>query len=311
MAECMLQRPHSGSTSVRRSDYMSKRNKHIGIITVFVLPALLFYGTFNVVGIVRTFIYSFMDWKGISANRTFTGFGNYIELFGDSLFWNAMRNNVILVIVSVAIQLPGALLLALLINQELKGTRFFRTVFFMPMLLSTVATGIMWILFYDPYFGLIASLMQKLGLKSIAFLEGRSSMPSILFVICWQFIPFYMIILKAGLTNIPTDIYEAARIDGANGKQCFWKITLPLLVPTLRSAAVLQLVGSLKYFDLFYVMMGGAPNRATELMATYMYKKGFTEFRMGYASAIAASMFILCFAIACMFLYITRDKEAA
>lgn len=131
MAECMLQRPHSGSFSVRRSDYMSKQNKHIGIITLFVLPALLFYGTFNVVGIVRTFIYSFMDWKGISANRTFAGFGNYIELFGDSLFWNAMGNNVILVIVSVAIQLPGALLLALLINQELKGTRFFRTVFFL------------------------------------------------------------------------------------------------------------------------------------------------------------------------------------
>ena len=262
-------------------------------------------------GIVRTFFYSFMDWKGISANRTFIGLGNYIELFGDSFFWNAMKNNVILVIVSVAIQLPGALLLALLINQELKGTRFFRTVFFMPMLLSTVATGIMWILFYDPYFGLMANLMQKLGMKSIAFLEGSSSMPSIMFVICWQFIPFYMIILKAGLTNISADIYEAAKIDGANGNQCFWRITLPLLMPTLRSAAVLQLVGSLKYFDLFYVMMGGAPNKATELMATYMYKKGFTEFRMGYASTIAASMFILCFAIACIFLYITRNKEAA
>lgn len=136
-------------------------------------------------------------------------------------------------------------------------------------------------------------------------------MPSIMFVICWQFIPFYMIILKAGLTNISADIYEAAKIDGANGNQCFWRITLPLLMPTLRSAAVLQLVGSLKYFDLFYVMMGGAPNKATELMATYMYKKGFTEFRMGYASTIAASMFILCFAIACIFLYITRNKEAA
>ena len=252
---------------------MTRRNKHIGIIALFVLPALFFYGTFNVVGIVRTFFYSFMDWKGISANRTFIGLGNYIELFGDS--------------------------------------RFFRTVFFMPMLLSTVATGIMWILFYDPYFGLMANLMQKLGMKSIAFLEGSSSMPSIMFVICWQFIPIYMIILKAGLTNISADIYEAAKIDGANGNQCFWRITLPLLMPTLRSAAVLQLVGSLKYFDLFYVMMGGAPNKATELMATYMYKKGFTEFRMGYASTIAASMFILCFAIACIFLYITRNKEAA
>lgn len=290
---------------------MTKNYKRIGIILLFVLPALLFYGTFNVVGIVRTFFYSFMDWKGISASRTFIGLGNYIELLSDSFFWNAMKNNVMLVIVSIGIQLPGALLLALLINQELKGVRFFRTVFFIPMLLSTVATGIMWILFYDPYFGLMAGLMQKLGFTSIAFLEGDSAMASILFVICWQFIPFYMIILKAGLTNVPSDIYEAAKIDGADSYQCFWKVTLPLLMPTLRSAAVLQLVGSLKYFDLFYVMMGGAPNKNTELMATYMYKKGFTEFRMGYASTIAASMFILCFVIACVFLYMTRNKEEA
>ncbi|MFR3753770.1 MAG: carbohydrate ABC transporter permease [Enterocloster sp.] len=208
---------------------MTRRNKHIGIIALFVLPALFFYGTFNVVGIVRTFFYSFMDWKGISANRTFIGLGNYIELFGDSFFWNAMKNNVILVIVSVAIQLPGALLLALLINQELKGTRFFRTVFFMPMLLSTVATGIMWILFYDPYFGLMANLMQKLGMKSIAFLE---EVPLCL-PLCSSYAgssSLYMIILKAGLTNISADIYEAAKIDGANGNQCFWRITLPLLM---------------------------------------------------------------------------------
>jgi ABC-type sugar transport systems, permease components len=281
----------------------------IGLILFLVVPALLFYGTFNLVGIIRTFYYSTMDWKGISVNKTFIGLGNYVELFGDKYFWNAMKNNLILVATSIFIQLPGAIGLALLLNTKVKGMKIFRTIFFMPMLLSTVATGIMWILFYDPNFGLLAKLLKALHIATpAAFLQGDAALPSILFVICWQFIPFYMIIVKAGMTNIPEATYEAARIDGANAWHSFWKITLPLLVPTLRSAAILQLVGSLKYFDLFYVMMGGAPNESTELMATYMYKKGFTEFRMGYASAVAGTMFLICLILACVFLFVTSRK---
>ncbi len=276
---------------------------------LFVLPALFFYGTFNLFGIARTFYYSAMDWKGISANKVFVGLSNYVAVAKDMNFWNALKNNLILVMASMFIQMPGALLLALLINSKLKFTKFFRTVFFMPMLLSTVATGIMWILFYDPNFGLMAKIIRALGLKfSTAFLQGSTAMPAILFVICWQFIPYYMIIFKAGLSNVPEELYEAAKIDGANTWQCFTNITLPMIIPTMRTSAVLQLVGSLKYFDLFYVMMGGAPNTSTELMATYMYKKGFTEFQMGYASTIAAYMFLICFIFACCFLYATSRK---
>ena len=293
-----------------------ERRKRVGgstklsLVLLFVFPALFFYGIFNLFGIVRTFYYSTMEWKGISANMTFLGLQNYIAVAQDPQFWNALKNNLILVLVSTFIQMPGALLLALLINANLKGTKFFRTVFFMPMLLSTVATGIMWILFYDPNFGLLSKLVKALGIPmSTAFLEGDTALPSILAVICWQFIPFYMILLKAGLTNVPEELYESAKIDGANSWNCFASITMPLLMPTIRTSAVLQLVGSLKYFDLFYVMMGGAPNASTELMATYMYKKDFTEFQMGYASAIAAYMFIICFAFACIFLYVTGKGE--
>ncbi len=293
-----------------RSQVSARKIKNTALILLFVLPALLFYGTFNLFGIARTFYYSAMDWKGISANRIFIGFANYAEVLQDGNFWNALKNNMILVVVSLFVQMPGALLLALLINSKIRFTKFFRTVFFMPMLLSTVATGIMWILFYDPNFGLLAKVIKFLGLPiSTAFLQGSSAMPSILFVICWQFIPYYMIIFKAGLSNVPEELYEAAKIDGASTWECFKYITLPMIVPTMRTSAVLQLVGSLKYFDLFYVMMGGAPNTNTELMATYMYKKGFTEFRMGYASAIAACMFIVCFGFACIFLYGTSRKE--
>ncbi len=292
------------------NDYAAtKKLKKTGLVLLFVLPALFFYGTFNLFGIARTFYYSAMDWKGISANKVFVGLSNYVAVAKDMNFWNALKNNLILVMASMFIQMPGALLLALLINSKLKFTKFFRTVFFMPMLLSTVATGIMWILFYDPNFGLMAKIIRALGLKfSTAFLQGSTAMPAILFVICWQFIPYYMIIFKAGLSNVPEELYEAAKIDGANTWQCFTNITLPMIIPTMRTSAVLQLVGSLKYFDLFYVMMGGAPNTSTELMATYMYKKGFTEFQMGYASTIAAYMFLICFIFACCFLYATSRK---
>lgn len=287
----------------------TKKLKKTGLVLLFVLPALFFYGTFNLFGIARTFYYSAMDWKGISANKVFVGLSNYVAVAKDMNFWNSLKNNLILVMASMFIQMPGALLLALLINSKLKFTKFFRTVFFMPMLLSTVATGIMWILFYDPNFGLMAKIIRALGLKfSTAFLQGSTAMPAILFVICWQFIPYYMIIFKAGLSNVPEELYEAAKIDGANTWQCFTNITLPMIIPTMRTSAVLQLVGSLKYFDLFYVMMGGAPNTSTELMATYMYKKGFTEFQMGYASTIAAYMFLICFIFACCFLYATSRK---
>jgi raffinose/stachyose/melibiose transport system permease protein len=294
---------------VNNDSAATKKLKKTGLVLLFVLPALFFYGTFNLFGIARTFYYSAMDWKGISANKVFVGLSNYVAVAKDMNFWNALKNNLILVMASMFIQMPGALLLALLINSKLKFTKFFRTVFFMPMLLSTVATGIMWILFYDPNFGLMAKIIRALGLKfSTAFLQGSTAMPAILFVICWQFIPYYMIIFKAGLSNVPEELYEAAKIDGANTWQCFTNITLPMIIPTMRTSAVLQLVGSLKYFDLFYVMMGGAPNTSTELMATYMYKKGFTEFQMGYASTIAAYMFLICFIFACCFLYATSRK---
>ncbi len=288
-----------------------KANKWL-LVLLFILPALFFYGIFNLFGIVRTFYFSTLDWRGISANKIFIGLDNFLEVAQDTMFWSAFKNNLILVFVSVFIQIPCALGLALLINSKIRGTRFFRTAFFMPMLLSTVATGIMWILFYDPNFGPLAQIIKGLGLPiSTAFLQGTSALPAIMAVICWQYIPYYMIILKAGLTNIPEELYDAAKIDGANSWHCFTDITIPLIIPTVRLSAVLQLVGSLKYFDLFYVMMGGAPNQYTELMATYMYKKGFTEFRMGYASAIAACMFVICFVFSCVFLAVTQRKEKA
>ncbi len=282
-------------------------------IFLFLLPALLVYGTYNVYGIFRTFYYSFMKWSGLSPKMTFIGLKNYINLVTDINIWLALKNNLILVVVSIVFQLSFGLILALIVNSRIRGAKFFRTVYFMPMLLSTVATGIIWLLMFDPYYGLINHMFTAMGFKSLENMawigNPKSAMPAVLFVVCWQYIPQYMILLRAGLTNIADEINEAATIDGANKLQLFKSITLPLLAPTLKTSAILSLVGSLKYFDLVYVMTGGGPNGATEVMATYMYKNGFESSNMGYASSVAAFMFIVSLTMVLLFQFGTRRKE--
>ncbi len=272
-----------------------RRRKNALLALVFLLPALVIYGLFNGYSVVMTLVYSLMNWTGISQNMVFIGLQNYQKLLQPgSEIWRALGNNLLLVVVSLAVQLPFGLILALIINAKIRGMRFFRTVFFMPMLLSTVATGILWNLMYDPNFGLINQTLKMAGLGTLArpwIGTPQSAIWAVIFVICWQYTPQYMILLRAGLTGISEDLYEAARIDGATGWRQFWSITLPLLSGTIKTSATLSIVGSLKYFDLIYVLTGG--NQRTDVMATYMYKRGFQEFNMGYASSVAGFMFFI------------------
>ena len=271
------------------------------------------YGIYVLYGIANTFYYSTLDWSGIgpAANAVKVGFANYRRLFADEYFRHAIGNNLLLVLVSVVFQLGFGMVLALIINTNKKGTRFFRTVYFMPLLLSTVATGILWQLMLDPYSGLFNGILNIFSPDNrLSWLGSeRVVMFAVLFVICWQYIPQYMILLRAGMSNIPEEIYEAATIDGASPWQQFWRLTLPLLSGTLKTSAVLSIVGSLKYFDLIWIMTGGGPNGYSELMATYMYKKAFNQDQMGYASAIAACMVFISFGVIILFQFMTRTRD--
>ena len=282
-------------------------------VFLFLLPALAVYGTYTLYGIVKTFQYSTLNWSGVgpASKAASVGFANFARLMRDGNFWHALQNNLLLVVVSVVFQLGLGMVLALIINTGLKGVRFFRAVYFMPLLLSTVATGILWQLLYDPYSGLFNGILNFISPNERLSWLGSEKvvMFAVLFVICWQYIPQYMILLRAGLTNIPEEIYEAATIDGASKWQQFWLMTLPLLSGTIKTSAVLSIVGSLKYFDLFWIMTGGGPNGYSELMATYMYKKAFQEDMMGYASAIAACMVIISFIVIVIVQLMTRSRE--
>jgi raffinose/stachyose/melibiose transport system permease protein len=280
---------------------------------LFVLPALLIYFFYFVYPIPVSGYYSLFRWNGISPYKQYLGFGNWIRLARDELFWKSFTNNLILVVASIVIQLPMGLALGLLVSSRLKGVRVFKLLYFIPMMLSAVAIGITWKVVYEPNYGLLNAALRIIGLGALArgwLGEPALALAAVIATICWEFIPFYMVIFAAALAGVSQELIEAAYIDGASPSVTFFRITLPLLKGTIRTAAILSLTGSLKYFGLIYVMTEGGPNHATELLATYMYKQAFTNFSMGYGSTVAVFMFLISFLLTVAVLRMGR-KEAA
>ena len=273
----------------------TKKNISDGIcIAVFLFPVLFFLAVYLLYPIIATFINSLHQWNGISAEKTFLGLANWIKLIRDSNFWKAALNNVKIMVLSLVIQMPIGILLATYLDAVGKKGNAFKAIWFLPMLMSSVAIGYLFRYALATNGGLITSISQLFGGGKVDLLGNqKTALYAVIGVICWQFIPFYMVYYMAGYSSISTDVYEASILDGATRGQYVRHVALPLLVPTIRSAVILSLIGSLKYFDLVYVMTGGGPSNATELMATYMYKQSFVTFNMGYGSTIAAGMFIL------------------
>lgn len=277
---------------------------------VFLLPVLIFLIAYLGWPIIATFVNSLYQWNGISADKKFIGLYNWNKLLHDMDFWRAFGNNIKVMILSLVIQMPIGILLATFLDAGGKKFNIFKSIWFLPMLMSSVAVGYLFRYALATNGGLISSISEAFGGGSIDLLGNQSTaLYAVIGVICWQFIPFYMVYYMAGYSSISEDVYEAAVIDGATHGQYITKIALPLLVPTIKSAVILSLIGSLKYFDLVYVMTGGGPGTSTELMATYMYKNSFVTFNMGYGSAIAGGMFILITAIAAIVMKLLNGKE--
>ena len=286
-----------------------RRKRSIAICSfIFLLPVLILLIVFLVYPIVQTFLNSFTKWNGISATKTFNGLTNWQKLIGDKDFWRAFLNNVKIMILSLLIQMPIGILLATFLDAGGRKFNFFKVIWFLPLLMSSVAVGYLFHYALATNGGLISSISQLLGGGKVDLLGNqKTALYAVIGVICWQFIPFYMVYYMAGYSSISEDIYEAAIVDGATRGQYVRKIALPLLVPTIKSAVVMSVTGSLKYFDLVYVMTGGGPGTSTELMATYMYKTSFTTYNMGYGSAIAAGMFILITVIAALIMRVMNS----
>ncbi|MDO4491489.1 MAG: sugar ABC transporter permease [Lachnospiraceae bacterium] len=278
---------------------------------VFLAPALIVIAVFIIYPIIQSFITSTYDWNGYSAGKAFVGLKNWAALMKDKEFWHAFKNNILVMVLSIVLQMPIGLALATYLNNRKgRGSQVCKVIWFLPMLMSSVAIGYLFRYALDPSTGFVTAISKMLGGGKVDLLGNPSYvLITVIFIIAWQFTPFYMVYYMAGYGGISGDIHEAAMIDGATENQYFWNIALPLLKPSIKSAIVLSMVGSLKYFDLVYVMTGGGPGNSSELMATYMYSQAFESYRMGYASAVASGMFILISIIAIVTMRLLNGKE--
>ena len=286
-----------------------QRSVHIAAV-VFLAPALFFLSVFVAYPIISSFHISMFSWSGIAPDRTFIGLANWRELVSDDVFWLAFRNNLTLVVLSLIFQVPFALALATFLDAGGRKFNIFKVVWFLPLLMSTVAVGFLFRFGLNPHFGIITFFSNLFGGGPIDLLgHPDRALFTVIGVIAWRFIPFYMVLYLAGYSNLPEETYEAAIIDGATRGQYFWRVALPLLFPTIRNGAVLSIVGSMSFFDLIFVMTGGGPGHASELMATHMYRNAFVILRMGYGSTIASAMFILITLISLTVIRLLSRKE--
>lgn len=281
-------------------------------IAVFLLPAVFFLVVFLLYPLVSSFQLSLLDWNGLGSGERYVGLANWIRLAQDSLFWRALGNNLLLAFFSVLIQLPIALVLAVVLDEASKGSRVLKILYFLPLLMSSVALGVLFKNIYDPNFGPINGFLSAVHLDGLIhdwLGDPRFALGSVIAVVCWQNIPFYMVLFLAGLSSFPRELGEAARLDGASESTIFWRIKLPHLQGTMRTAAMLAIVGSLRYFDLIFIMTDGGPEGASELMATYMFRTVFSSFQLGYGSTIASAMFIIVTVVASITMRLTRRYE--
>lgn len=261
------------------------------------LPALLIYVVIAVVPIGISVYYSFFSWDGLS-DMLPVGLDNYSVILSDEIFWKTVKNNIIIMLTGIFGQIPLGLLLALLLNKGLKGVKLFRTVGFLPVVISSVIVSITWGMMYGMEYGLINAFLKAVGLESLQqnWLGDPSwSMWSISLTYIWQNCGLYMVILLAALQNIPGEVNEAAAIDGATGLKRTLLVTLPMLKPTILVTVVFSISNSFRVFDLIYVMTGGGPAHNTEVMTIYMYNNTFMNMKFGLGSAV--SILILAFSL--------------
>jgi raffinose/stachyose/melibiose transport system permease protein len=281
-------------------------------VFLFLLPALILFTLFLIYPIFRSVYFSTFKWTGLGEASNNIGLTNYKRIFTDTVFWGAVKNILIIIVLSLAIQLPLALGLAVMVGKDLPGRGVFRTIFFLPYVLSEVNAAIMWMLLFNasPERGLLNAIAVGLGFNPIGWLSDTNVvMVSIFIVLTWKYFGFHMLLFLTGLQNIPTEIEEAARMDGANSFQNFFHITLPLLSGTIRTSVYMSVLGSIQQFIIVWVMTGGGPIDASVTMATYMYKYAFVRHQFGYGSAVAIIMFILCVIFSLIYQSMTRKPD--
>lgn len=265
-------------------------------IAIFILPTLLLFCAIVLIPIFVSSYYSLLDWDGVGKG-TFIGLNNYIDMFNDSRVLNSIKNSLLFAAASIFIQLPISLLLALILASKVKGESFYRTVYFIPVLISTVVIAQLWSKIYNADYGLLNTLLESVGLSNLAqdWLGQKDTALAASFIpTLWQYVGYHMLLMYAGAKSISQEILEAAKIDGASRIRTALSITIPLMKPILKVCLVFSVIGAFKVFDLIYVLTNGGPFFTTEVPSTLMYTTIFDTYKYGYGSAISVFIILEC-----------------
>ena len=297
-----------------RTRTASKRSKWL-TITLFLVPALALYLLFVIVPIIQAAHFSLYKWNGLTPLTTFVGLKNYEVALTTGGFVNALGNNGLIIVLSLAVQIPFSLALAVMLNRRFPGRAVFRLLFFLPYVLSEAVTGIVFRLLLQPH-AFVDSALQGMGLGFLVqdwLGDPEIVMYTLFVIISWKYFGFHMILMLAGLQGIPRELNEAALIDGADRRQAFRFVTLPLLGPTIRVSIFLSIIGALQLFDMVWVTTNGGPLQSSTTMSILMFKAGFKSQAMGYGSALAVLLFVVSLFVALAYqrFVLRRDTEGA
>jgi raffinose/stachyose/melibiose transport system permease protein len=293
-----------------------RRRRPWPTVVAFLSPALVLFGLLVLTPIVVAAYSSFFNWNGFGAPTNFVGLENFRRLVVDEVFVGDLRRALLLIVLSLAIQLPVSLALAMLLNEPLRGRRVYRMLFFAPYVLSEVVTAVLFTMIFSPNQGLANHVTQLIGLGDLGatwLADPNTVMYSLFLVISWKYFGFHTILYLAGRQGIPPELHDAAAIDGAGPWQAFRRITLPLLGPTIRISVFVSVLGTIQLFDMVWVLTGGGPIRSSETLAVTMFQEGFKRFHVGYASAISMAIFLISLTFGLLYqrFVLRRDLEGA
>ena len=274
---------------------------------LFILPWFIGFLVFTAGPLIAALGFSFTDWNGFSAME-WIGFENYIQLTRDSRFWQSLKVTLVFTIFYLTLNLIIGFALALVMNQPVRGMRIFRTIYYLPAVLSGVAVAVLWSFLFHREFGALNWLLGFIGIKRIGWIVSESwALPSIIIMELWR-VGSTIIIFLAGLQGIPPELYEAAEVDGANRRWRLWSITIPLMSPSIFFVLIVSFINSMQVFTQAYIMTRGGPNYATFFYSMNLYQTTFRELRLGYASAQAGVLFVIIFIVTLCILWVSRYR---
>ncbi|TCO26631.1 multiple sugar transport system permease protein/alpha-1,4-digalacturonate transport system permease protein [Kribbella steppae] len=288
----------------------SRRWRSIRLGWSFILPNFLGFATLTLVPVLASLALSFLDWDSYSTPK-WVGLANFERMIHNETFWTALRNTAYYAIGHVPLTLCAALGFAVLLNQKLRGVRFFRTALFFPYITSLVAVAVVWNMLLSPELGPVNQLLRAIGIDNPPGWTTSTTwaMPAVILASVWRDLGYYMILYLAGLQTIPGELYEAAQVDGASAWQRFWSITVPSLRPTTFFVLIMLTISSFKVFDLVQVMTEGGPGRSTLVLSQVIFREGITQGRFGYSSAVSMVLFVIVLTITLVQFQLQRRSE--